>query len=73
MVPICNSSFSVVLEPDLGLDCLTHASLLIPLKLVLSGYRSVVSFCSVEKQTQLITGSPENAKDRVVVLCNLSI
>lgn len=73
LVLVCNSSFSVVLEPDLVLDCLSHASLLIPLKLVLSGYRSFVSFCSVRKQTQMIIGSPEDAKDRVLVLCNMSI
>jgi len=73
LVPVCNSSFSVLLEPDLGLDRLSHASLLIPLKLVLSGCTSFVSFRSVKKQTQLIVGSPVDAKDRVLILCNLSI
>lgn len=73
LVPVCNSSFSVVLKPDLGLDCLSHASLLIPLKLVLSGYRSFVSFHSVKKETQPIIGSPEVTKDRILVLCNLSV
>jgi hypothetical protein len=63
----------VVVESDLGLDHLSHASLLIPLKLVLSGYRSFVSFLSVKKQTQLTVGSAEDAKDRVLVLCNLSV
>jgi len=62
----------VVLEPDLGLDHLSCASLLIPLKLVLSGCKSFVSFYSVKKLTQLIVGSTEDAKDRVlVVVCFL--
>jgi len=59
LVPVCNSSFSVVLEPDLGLDHLSPASVLIPLKLVLSGCRSFVSFHSVKELTQLIVGSTE--------------
>jgi hypothetical protein len=73
LVPVCNTSFSVVLEPDLGLDHLSRASLLIPLKLVLSGSKSFVSFHSVKMLTQLIVGSTDDAKDRVLVLCNLSI
>jgi hypothetical protein len=63
----------VVLEPDLGLDRLSHASLLIPLKFILSGCKFFVSFHSVKKLTQLIVGSTEDAKDRVLVLFNLSI
>ena len=55
-IPVSNSSFSVVLEPDSGPHCVGYASLLFPVMLVLSGCRSSISFSSVKKQAQLVFG-----------------